>query len=235
MDFTQRSYQQELLDRKDIPFVDIARNMQELNFINSHLGGHNITIHGLQKILATSNHKRSLIVCEMGCGGGDNLQVIYDWCKKKNLEINTIGIDINPDCIEYAKKSTHIPSSKWIASDYKTASLPEKPDIIFNSLFCHHFTDEEMIHILKWMNEHSKIGFFINDLHRHVLAFYSIKFLTQLFSRSYLVKNDAPLSVQRGFTRNEIEQLIHSAGIADFDIEWKWAFRWLITSTNKKN
>lgn len=236
MDFSQRSYQPELLDRKDIPFSDIARNMQELNFINTHLGGHNITIHGLKKIFSLiTNKNRNFLVCEIGCGGGDNLQVVFDWCARKNIRVTTLGIDINPDCIEYAKTHTTIPSSQWIASDYRTVTFAEKPDIIFNSLFCHHFNDEQMIHILKWMNGHARIGFFINDLHRHALAFYSIKFLTKLFSKSYLVKNDAPLSVQRGFTREEIEQFIREAGVQPYEIEWKWAFRWLITSTKETN
>ena len=33
-----RSNQKELLDRDDIPFEDIRRNMQELNVINALLG-----------------------------------------------------------------------------------------------------------------------------------------------------------------------------------------------------
>ena len=89
-----------------------------------------------------------------------------------------------------------------------------------------------MIEILKWMKTQSKIGFFINDLHRHMLAYFSIKMLTALFSKSYLVKNDAPLSVRRGFRKNEIKFYLSAAGNAAYSIEWKWAFRWLIISTN---
>jgi 2-polyprenyl-3-methyl-5-hydroxy-6-metoxy-1,4-benzoquinol methylase len=236
MNLTYRSYQQELLDRKDIPFEDIALNMKELNFINTHLGGHNITIRGLKKILSSNSpDKKEFLICEIGCGGGDNLQVIYNWCNRKNIPVHTLGIDINPDCISYAKKSTQIPRSEWIASDYKMVNFSRKPDIIFNSLFCHHFDDEQMVQILKWMKEHAILGFFINDLHRHPIAFHSIKLLTKLFSSSYLVKNDAPLSVQRGFKRGEIEQFVNAAGIEDANVEWKWAFRWLITSLNQKN
>jgi 2-polyprenyl-3-methyl-5-hydroxy-6-metoxy-1,4-benzoquinol methylase len=236
MNFKYRSYQQELLDRKDIPFNDIALNMMELNFINTHLGGHNITIDGLKKILSSkSAHKKELLICEIGCGGGDNLQVIYNWCKRKDIPSSTLGIDINPDCISYAKKSTQIPTSEWIASDYKLVTFARKPDIIFNSLFCHHFDDAQMIQILQWMKENASMGFFINDLHRHLLAFYSIKWLTKLFSSSYLVRNDAPLSVQKGLTRGEIEQFAKAAGIKDLEIEWKWAFHWLVNSLNEKN
>ena len=233
MNFKYRSYQKELLDSSEIPFNDIARNMWELDFINTYLGGHHITIAGLKQILsATHESKNELLICEIGCGGGDNLKVISDWCNRNNIASKTIGIDINPDCIAYAKATTSLHKAEWIASDYKLVSFQKKPDIIFNSLFCHHFDDEQMIEILKWMKQESSIGFFINDLHRHALAYYSIKYLTALFSKSYLVKNDAPLSVKRGFSRKEVEDYFLAAGINNYIIQWKWAFRWLIISTN---
>jgi hypothetical protein len=83
--------------------------------------------------------------------------------------------------------------------------------------------------MLNWMCTNAGLGFFINDLHRHFLAYYSIKILTGLFSKSYLVKNDAPLSVQRGFIKKEWEDLMHKSAIDNYSIQWKWAFRWLIT------
>jgi len=48
LSFKQRSYQSELLDRNDIPFEEIRRNMYELDFINKYLGGHKITLDGLK-------------------------------------------------------------------------------------------------------------------------------------------------------------------------------------------
>ena len=108
----------------------------------------------------------------------------------------------------------------------------DKPDIIFSSLFCHHFTEAELTAMLPWMKKNATLGFFINDLHRHTLAYYSIKWISSLFSKSYLVKNDAPLSVARGFTKNEWEQIFKMAGITHFSIYWKWAFRHLIIYKN---
>ena len=35
IDFSKRSYEKELLDRDDIPFDDIERNMRELDFIKA--------------------------------------------------------------------------------------------------------------------------------------------------------------------------------------------------------
>ncbi len=51
IDYSQRSNKKEILDRDDIPFADIEQNMKELNFINTHLGGHTITIEGFKKFI----------------------------------------------------------------------------------------------------------------------------------------------------------------------------------------
>jgi ubiquinone/menaquinone biosynthesis C-methylase UbiE len=232
MNFSSRSYEKELLDRDDIPFEAIRRNMEELDTINTWLGGHDITLSGLKKLV---KNKKEITICEIGCGGGDNLSAISKWCINKNITAKTIGIDINPSCIAMAKSKSQIPNSEWRVSDYRLLSFEnEKPGIIFSSLFCHHFKENELVSMLRWMRSNSTTGFFINDLHRHPLAYYSIKILTSLFSKSYLVKNDAPLSVMRGFSKSEWLQLLQSAAITNYSIRWKWAFRWLIISSNNR-
>lgn len=230
--FKKRSYKAELLDDPSIPFADIRRNMEELDTINTLLGGHAITIAGVKKILQHSHLKRSgasepLTICEIGCGGGDNLRAIDKWLKRKNITASYTGIDINPHCIAHAKASAGLAHAQWITSDYKQVRFENKPHIIFSSLFCHHFKEEELAFMFRWMHEHAALGFFINDLHRNPVAYYSIRLLTRLFSRSYLVKNDAPLSVLRGFSAKELRALMQQAGLQNCSIEWKWAFRWL--------
>ena len=232
MNFSARSYKKELLDAADIPFADIRQNMKELNFINTWLGGHAITLAGFRKI---AKEKKTVTVCELGCGGGDNLLAIYNWCIKKKITVHLVGIDYNKDCIQIARSSLPMAFTQLHCSDYKRVDFAgNPPDIIFSSLFCHHFTNEELVFMLSWMHINAKTGFFINDLHRHFLAFFSIKILTGLFSKSYLVKNDAPLSVQRGFVRKDWEDLLAQSAIDQYRIEWRWAFRWLITVGNFK-
>jgi len=80
------------------------------------------------------------------------------------------------------------------------------------------------------LNKNSAIGFFINDLQRHPLAYNSIKYITKFFSKSYLVKNDAPLSVLRGFKKREWQNIFEKAEISDYSLRWKWAFRHLLVA-----
>jgi 2-polyprenyl-3-methyl-5-hydroxy-6-metoxy-1,4-benzoquinol methylase len=223
----KRSSQKEILDQNDIPFWEIERNMKELDFINRNLGGHSITIKGFEKLL---QNKKVISICEIGCGGGDNLNSIQKFCKKKAIKSSFAGIDINKDCIAFAKENSTIDNVNFIVSHYEDVEFKtSKPDIIFSSLFCHHFSGDELLKMLNWMNNNSTIGFFINDLHRHAVAYYFIKIVTGLFSKSRLVKNDAPLSVLRGFKKSEWKEIFKKAGIEKYSIEWKWAFRYLIT------
>ena len=224
----KRSYKKELLDGDGIPFEDIKENMQELNTINTLLGGHAITLKGFKTLIG--DHKK-ITVCEIGCGGGDNLAAIVKWGRKQGIEVNCIGIDLKIECIDVASKLPGLQGiSSWIAHDYAGIKFDSKPGIIFSSLFCHHFTNEALVKQLQWMQANSTIGFFINDLHRNLIAYTSIRILTQLFSLSYLVKHDAPLSVARGFLKKEWMILCDQAGIRHPQIQWEWAFRHLIIS-----
>jgi 2-polyprenyl-3-methyl-5-hydroxy-6-metoxy-1,4-benzoquinol methylase len=230
MNFKTRSAQTELLDQDGIPFQDLVVNLRELNFINTWLGGHQITIAGLKKLLKNRpKTNKNLIVCEIGCGGGDNLRVVQRWLNKRQIKHQIIGIDLKAECIDYCQKQSDIVGT-WICSDYEKVVFEHQPDIIFSSLFCHHFTAPDLEKQMRWLNKKSRIGFFINDLQRHWLAYYLIKYLTKWFSNSYLVQNDAPLSVARGYSRQEWRTILDNSENNTAIINWKWAFRWLIHS-----
>ena len=218
----QRSNKKEILDDDDLPFEDIKICMKELNSINTLLGGHKITIKGMDSFSSTESD--TFTVCEIGCGGGDNLKAI----SKKYKNANFIGIDLKNTCIDFAAKQYPQLKADWIASDYSKVVFKTAPDIIFSSLFCHHFTDEQLVFMLQWMNKNSKKGFFINDLQRSTVAYYLIKWLTLIFSKSYMVKNDGPISVSRSFTKKDWQLLFAKAGISNYSIKWKWAFRYLV-------
>ena len=228
--FTERSSRKELLDGENIPFADIALNMRELDTINTKLGGHSVTIAGVEKVLSQHYTKGLKIkIVEIGCGGGDNLRVIKKWAETKNIPVQLVGVDINKEVIQYASGIPENQGIKFIESEYSKMIFADPPAIIFNSLFCHHFTHDQLVYMMRWMHRSCTLGFFVNDLHRHPLAYYSIKALTANFSKSYLVKNDAPVSVLRGFKKKDWEKIFDEAKLKYFSIEWKWAFRWLVT------
>ncbi|HEX7414119.1 MAG TPA: methyltransferase domain-containing protein [Bacteroidia bacterium] len=217
-----RSTQKELLDEDNIPKEALFQNLKELNTINTLLGGYKITFSALNKITEPT---KSYSLIDIGCGGGDTLKQINAWSKKNHRAFNLYGIDIKPECIEYAKANTANEPIKYICDDYRnTFTHLGQVDIIHACLFCHHLTENELIELVQFAVR-NKGTLVINDLERNSIAYYAIKILTALFSKSYLVKNDAALSVARGFKKQEWIDILSKAGVKKYSVKNKWAFR----------
>lgn len=223
--FKNRSQQTEMLDEPDIPTHLLVQNLKELNFINTWLGGHAVTLRALKHFKLTKNQTYNIL--EIGCGGGDNLLFLAKWARKNNYKLRFTGVDLKQDCIDFARlQCKNYPEITFVTANYQTIANQHQPfDIIFSSLFCHHFSKNALKEVIDFKTKNSRLGFFINDLHRHPLAYYSIKWLTSLFSKSPLVKNDAPISVLRGFKKADFKQLVQPK---QTQILWAWAFRWMV-------
>jgi 2-polyprenyl-3-methyl-5-hydroxy-6-metoxy-1,4-benzoquinol methylase len=232
--FSQRSNQKELLDADYIPQQDLFCNLVELERINTLLGGHAVNIQGLNKLQLKKDRAYSIL--DIGSGGGDTLKHIAKWARKNNYKFELTGVDLKEDCIQFATAyCQNYDEIRFVKEDYRNVvSGSQEYDIIVTSLFCHHLTDEELAELFAWCTKHAKVGFTLNDLHRHPLASYCIALLTQLFSKSYLVKNDAKLSVLRGFNRKELEAQLAHAQCVNHSLQWKWAFRWLLVMKMKQ-
>lgn len=223
-----RSNEKELIDDLELDNDALRQNLEELALINKYLGGNQVTVSGLKKLIANSNHQSQLTIADLGCGGGDMLMVMANWAKKKGIKSQFIGIDANDFMIDFAKKRTaNYPDISYLHENIFSEEFKEKSfDIITMTLFCHHFDDESLVKIFKQFKKQSRIGIVINDIHRHWFAYHSIAWITKLFLKSYLVKNDAKLSVWRAFRRSDLEKIIQKAGFTKYSIRWKWAFRW---------
>lgn len=222
-DLRYRSYALELLDAPEVSREELWCNLQELAFINRWLGGHRVILKGLERLHL--DPQRIWRIADIGCGGGDTLQALAYWAKRRDLKLELTGVDLKPECLEFARQICSGLDIHWICSDYRL--LSENYDIIMSSLFCHHLDAESLHEFFCWARNHAQIALLINDLHRHPLAWGAIWLLTKLFSRSRLVRHDAPLSVWRGFVRQELTELLQATGW-QAEPEWCWPFRWRI-------
>ena len=211
----------------------IDQTLRELETINKWLGGNHVTINGLDLLMQKAGVVRpTLTIADLGCGGGDMLMMIANWARKRGQDINLIGIDANPNIVEFAKKNTkNYPEISYRAINIFSDEFKAlKYDIATSTLFTHHFNDRELIKLFTQIKSQASLGMVINDLHRHWFAYHSIKWLTAAFSKSVMVRNDAAVSVLRSFHRNEIAKILNRSNISDYSVQWMWAFRWQIVS-----
>ncbi len=206
---------------------EMRKTLQELEIINKRLGGYKVVLDALEKLLGRHGNG-PLHIADIGCGGGDTLMHMAQWAQRKGIDVQLTGIDANDYIVQYARKEC----SEYPAIEVKQFDVfseefaQEQYDVIVCSLFCHHFTDAQLIRMFRQLYRQARVGVIINDLHRHWFAYYSIKYITAVFSRSVLVRNDAALSVWRAFRRQELQELVQQAGVNTYSLRWMWAFRW---------
>ncbi|MFB0499020.1 2-polyprenyl-3-methyl-5-hydroxy-6-metoxy-1,4-benzoquinol methylase [Mucilaginibacter sp. SG538B] len=223
-DLSYRTDMLEIMDDFDLPSAEITPVLEGLGKMNALFGGHKSIINALKKFAVSNNYA----VSDWGCGGGDALIAIAKWAEEKKIHLKLNGIDAAPTAVNYARQQ---------ASGYKNISFTRadvidevyliKPaDIIICSLFTHHFDDERWITLIQNMHTSAQKGIIITDLHRHWLLYHAIVFITRVFTRNAMARNDGPLSVKRGFKRHELLALLKKAQIDNFKLTWRWPFRW---------
>jgi len=225
MMFLKKYSQPELMDDFSIQDERIDLALRELRLINYFLGGNTGSKRGVSKMISNlSNDKIYLL--DAGSGSSDVLNDL----KKKHKSVKVISLDRNKRVCNFIKKNSNFKPMVVCADTFNLPFKNKSIDIIHASLFLHHFDNERLKNILRNFTEVAKQGIVINDLRRSLLAFLGIKILTILFSRSELVKSDAPISVRKGFVKSELTDLLKEMHFSNYEVGRKWAFRWLITA-----
>jgi len=198
--------------------IDVA--LKELKIINKYLGGNSVTKKGLKKILVKILSKNLIKILDAGGGASDILLSL------KDINLKIFSADLNKRITKYVKQNS--PEVEIVCANVFNLPYKQKQfDVVHLSLFLHHFTEEEIKEILSQLAGITKYGMIINDLQRSLFAFWGIKILTVLFSKSEFVKNDGPLSVKRGFKKVELVKILDELKF-NYEIKFKWVFRWLV-------
>lgn len=231
IDLTHRSDEAEWIDSSDVAFEDFRDCLVDLALVNRWTGAYRPTLEFLDQLLAKGHPGRPLEIVDVGCGYGDMLRQIDGWALARGVEVSLTGLDLNPwsrvaaSAVTASRRQIH-----WITADVFTYEPPRGIDVIVSSLFAHHLSDALIIRFLTWMDTHARLGWFVNDLHRHPLPYYVFRRLAQLASLHPFVQHDGPLSISRAFVRSDWERLLADAGIPPqyAAIEWRVPFRFTV-------
>ncbi len=228
--FSKRSTKVELMDDLDCQGEVINRTLVELEIINTWLGGNDVTISGVKNLLKKIPQGSKIHIGDLGCGGGDMIVKLHTFLSRQQYKPTFLGIDANPNIIAFARENSKrnddiaFETVDIFSEEFRKLNF----DIAIGTLFFHHFNADQLSSFFRQLLNQVRVGIVINDIHRHWFAYYSIKWLTGLFSKSPMVINDAPLSVLRAFSKRELEEILQNAGSTTYTIRWKWAFRWQV-------
>ena len=216
-DFSKRGTGPELMDTEAVTFEDFRSCLEQLVQANRLFGPYRPTLSCLNR-LHTGGHLntgRPLSIVDIGSGYGDMLRRIDVWAQQRGIPVDLQGVDINPWSARAASEVTQADRPiRWISQDLFDYKPDRGIDIVISSLFTHHLPDALLVRFVAWMEETARIGWFVNDLQRHPLPYYSLMAGFRLTRRHRFVQHDGPVSVANAFRRDDWLRTLDAAGVA---------------------
>jgi len=221
-----RSQAIEIMDDLEMEGDLLIDTLDKLGSINYWLGGNQVALSGLKKLLKSYPNEKVFSIIDLGCGHGDILRIVADFGRKNGYQFKLVGVDANQATIDYANElSKDYPEISFAKQDVLSKEFAnERYDIALCTLFLHHFDDEVALNFLQTILNNANKGLIVNDLHRHKLAYYLFNFLT-LFINNDMIRNDGLISILKGFKRKDLENFAKKLDCKS-TIKWKWAFRY---------
>jgi len=205
-----RAQAEELMDADDLDADTYAAVVADLAKVNVVTLAARPTLAFLRRATVPGRRYRLL---DVGFGDGDMLRRIARWAARRGVEIELVGIDLNPRSERAAR--AHTPPEtpiRWVTGDYADLA-GEDWDFIVSSLVAHHMTHDQLIAFLRFMAAQAKVGWLINDLHRHGFAYRGYPLLARLFGWHPIVRHDGTLSIARSYRPAEWPPILHEAGV----------------------
>ncbi len=233
-----RSEESEIMDDFALEGEILRDALDKIAKINQLLGGNQLTLQGVQELLAKIPKQNEIVIVDVGCGNGDMLRALANFALNQNLNFRLIGIDANNFTIKHAQSlSEDYSNISYRCEDIFDKNFAElKYDIVVCTLTLHHFKNEEIMQLMTVFKANSRVGIVINDLHRSAIAYRSFQALCFVFKLNTMSREDGLVSILRGFKKEELIQLSKKLNLTNYKIQWKWAFRyqWIVKKDEER-
>jgi 2-polyprenyl-3-methyl-5-hydroxy-6-metoxy-1,4-benzoquinol methylase len=226
----------------DAPDLDIAEHqlaLAGLRRINQWSGTAKRIANEVQSMIQQGNLQRCRIL-DLGCGSGDIACSVAQRLAHQ-VPVSMTGWDFSETAVQHANenrnrlcRSTKDPYEIRFEQRNVLDPLPAIPrsqrpfDIVYCSLFLHHFTDGQAMELLNKMASLAELGFIVDDLVRSRGGWLLAHAGCRILSRSRVVHFDGPQSVRAAFTISEIRQIAAVAGLHPISVRQCWPARFLL-------
>ncbi len=203
------------MDGVDLDPDELAENFRDIRRVNHLLGGTATIIRHLPSLLGSIPEARPVSILDLATGSADIPLALLSWSKKRQREVHITATDYSDDILRIARD--HAGKEPGITLEKQNAlavGYPDKSfDIVLCSLSLHHFEPDDAITLLREMNRLARFGGIVNDLTRSRSGYFAAAAAARVTTRNRLTRNDAPLSVLRAYSPNELRAMLRFAGI----------------------
>jgi ubiquinone/menaquinone biosynthesis C-methylase UbiE len=228
--FRQRSSELEHLDKGDYTAEEYEGCIVELQRVNRWLGDAGAVRDSLLRDIEKLD-LHSFSVLDVGAGSGELLRVIAEWARKNNRKAKLTGVELNARSAKAIDEGA-FPEITAIRGDAFRLPFADKEfDYAMCSLFTHHFSNVDVITILRELSRVSARRVFVIDLYRHPVAYFFYTTIGRLFLHNRLIREDGALSILRSFTPKELANLANAAELRDVSVTRRFPYRLILAAS----
>jgi hypothetical protein len=204
----------ELMDAPGVPADEVADAYRVLQRVNRQFFGQLRSLrHEARRFVAEDRPEPGAVTAlDVGSGSGDLPRALRDDLSARGLAATSLALDRDPTAIALSAR-LGLPAVRGDALRLPFAD--RSIDLVTAAKFAHHFAGPALATLLSEMARVARRRVIVLDIRRHWLAYWGFVAWSRVFTRNRLVRFDGPLSVLRGFTRAELEDL--AAPLPDFD------------------
>ncbi len=198
----------------DEPGVDgglTVRSLRDVASANRYLGGASaplaelrIALHELER----PDGGEDVVLLDVGTGLGDIAARARAVAAEAGIALRTVGVDASEPLARNAACDA-LPTAR--ADALRLPFADESVDIVLCSQLLHHFEDELAVALLRELDRVARHRVIVSDLRRSWLAASGIWLVSFPLRFHPVSRHDGVVSVLRGFTRSELEEMVERA------------------------
>ncbi len=174
------------------------------------------------------DRRQKLRVLDLACGGGDILLELWRLTRRESEQWEFAGCDKSGVALDMAREraSAAGASIEYFKLDILDEEIPERFDVVINSLSLHHFDAQNVTAILEKMARAQLVV--VSDLRRSRTGLVLAHLAGHVLARSPVVRVDGPRSVRAAYTIPEMRAMAENAGMLGARIDPVWPCRMLL-------
>lgn len=184
--------------------------------------------YGVQQLWQEAGKPDYLSILDIGAGSGDVNRLLLRWASANGIEIKLTLADRTEEACEEARQLFRDEPRVEVMQCNLYDLEPGSFDIVTGTQFVHHFSPAELPSVVGSMLRASKTGVVINDIHRHWIPWLAVWLTARLISTNRYIRNDAALSVAKGFRAEDWRHLKDALGVPDMAYCWRPLFRYAV-------
>ena len=200
----------ELLDNDEGTPQEIDGSLADLRLINRNFGGVR-TMTCLLRTVAQAKNLKTIAWLDVAGASGDVALLSQKALEREGIEATPTLLDRN---VTHMNRQLPAVCGDALALPFADNSF----DAVGCSLFAHHLEPDEVVGFASEALRVARHAVLINDLIRTPLHLALIYAGFALY-RSRLTRHDAPASVKRAYTLEEMNAMLRAAGAADVDAD----------------